>query len=331
MGSSDVAAHSDVVSMWGRNRWELRTAQASLKFSPPPIHQFVFSETLSTPAPAPSSTMAQGKASKQTKKFLKKHPTQQTIEGAKIRKGHRDKPSKNKVRNDPRRAAAKEIVSRGVAEKKVVREGRGSLFDGMSMDEFLETGGVGEEETMEIDEMEKTHMEALEGLKEKDPSFYQFLKANDRELLEFDPEELGIEEEEDPEEEAEAVEGGLSVEVLERWEQLLKDEKSLGTMRKVLIAVKHAASDVTGDEKQTGNAKYILTDPAGTSSAKAFLTLSIRSITFNRISANARRIATPRPHHRTKRKSPRLLPKREGRTNRPASEISLPFNSDSSP
>ena len=127
----------------------------------------------------------------------------------------------------------------------------------MSMEKFLETGGEG----MEVDEMEKMHLEGLGGLKENDPSFYEFLKANDRELLEFDPDALEMEVEE--EEEEEAVEGGLTTEVLDRWEKLL-EEKSLGALRKILIAVKHAAANVTGDEKHTGNAKYVLTDPAGT-------------------------------------------------------------------
>ena len=205
--------------------------------------------------------MARGKTNKQTKKFLKKHPTQQT-EAPRIQKQNRDKYNKSKVRNGVRKPAANAVAQPEVAEKKSIREGKGSLFGGMSMDEFLETGG---EENMAVDEMEKTHMEGLEGLREKDPSFYEFLKANDRDLLEFDPDELGVEEEEGEEEEKEAVEGGLTVEVLERWEGLLREEKSLATMRKVLIAVKHAASNVTGEEKQTGNAKYILADPAGTS------------------------------------------------------------------
>ena len=49
------------------------------------------------------------------------------------------------------------------------------------------------------DEMEKSHKAGLEGLKEKDPSFYEFLKQNDKDLLEFDPDELVEEEEEDEE------------------------------------------------------------------------------------------------------------------------------------
>ena len=59
------------------------------------------------------------------------------------------------------------------------------------------------------------------------------------------------------------VEGGLTVEILSKWEQLLLEEKSLGTLKKVLIAVRNAAANVTGEEPQNGNVKYVLTDPQG--------------------------------------------------------------------
>jgi nucleolar complex protein 2 len=210
--------------------------------------------------------MAQGKPSKQTKKFLKKQPTNKT-EAPKIQKSKHKKSSKPKVGHAARTVVSKGTVQGEVAEKKSTRGDKRTLLDGMSMDEFLNTA----EEGLAVDEMERMHVEGLGGLKEKDPSFYEFLKANDRELLEFDPDTLEMEDEDEEEQGGEVVEGGLTTEVLDRWEKLLSEEKSLGTLKKVLIAVKHAAANVTGDETHTGNAKYILTDPSGTNSSSGLV------------------------------------------------------------
>jgi len=58
------------------------------------------------------------------------------------------------------------------------------------------------------------------------------------------------------------VEGGLTVEILSKWEKLLIEDKSLGTLKNVLIAVRNAAANVIGEEEK-GNAKYILMDLEG--------------------------------------------------------------------
>jgi nucleolar complex protein 2 len=229
--------------------------------------------------------MARGRASKATKKFESKHLSK-VLENRKIQKRNKDKYSKNKVRNDARTTAAKAIVQDELAQKKAVANGKGSIFDGMTMDEFLETGGgtAGKE----VHELEASHRAGLEGLKEKDPSFYEFLKKNDRELLEFDPddmeEEMDVEEEEEEGDKA-TLEGGLTQEVLAKWENLLVEEKSLGTLKKVLIAVRSAAANVTGGEEssQTGNAKYILTDPEGSLAPSQITDLSLRSIAITSV------------------------------------------------
>ena len=205
--------------------------------------------------------MAHSRPSKATKKFESKHLAR-TIEKRRIQKRNKDKFNKSKARIEPRKAAA---VQDEVVQKKGLASGRASLFDGLTMDEFLESGSVGVDNFAVSepadDEMEKSHKAGLGNLKEKDPEFYEFLKQNDRELLEFDPDEM-VEDEEEIEDLP--IEGGLTVETLSKWEKLLIDEKSLGTLKKVLIAVKHAAANITGDElSQTGNTKYILTDPEG--------------------------------------------------------------------
>ena len=207
------------------------------------------------------------KPSKATKKFQAKRLTK-TLESRKIQKRNKDKFNKRKP-SDGRKPNTNESAEEIEGRTNGSTRGKKSLFEEMSMDEFLQTGGdvmqidqteeVASEEGGE-DELVQSHKAGLEGLKEKDPAFYEFLKQNDRELLDFDPDELV--EDEDENEEA-PIEGGLTVEILARWEELLKKERSLGTLKKVLIAVKNAAANVTGEEIVTGNAKYVLTDPEG--------------------------------------------------------------------
>ena len=126
--------------------------------------------------------MARGRTSKATKKFESKH-LGRTLETRKIQKRNKDKYNKNKVRNDARKAAAREIVKDELARKTAIANGKGTLFDGMTMDEFLESGGGGGEDVTMTDEMETSHKAGLEGLKEKDPSFYEFLKQNDQGIV----------------------------------------------------------------------------------------------------------------------------------------------------
>ena len=277
--------------------------------------------------------MARGRTSKATKKFETKHLSR-TIENRKIQKRNKDKYNKNKV---PPKAAANAVVE-GSAPKKAVATGKGTLFDGMSMDEFLETGGGGggrEDVAMkdvrddeDMHEMEKSYKVGLEGLQEKDPSFYEFLKQNDRELLEFDPDEL-VEEEEDEDdgEEAGPVEGGLTVGILSKWEKMLIEEKSLGTLKKVLIAVKNAAANVTGEESQ-GNVKYVLTDPEGIQFNSTIMLIyhSFRSIIIDCLSTNSRGSTTPCPRRRKERKISSPIPKLQTLTNRPSSQITFSLN-----
>jgi nucleolar complex protein 2 len=213
------------------------------------------------------AVMGKGRTTKATKKFESNHLAR-TIKNRKIQKKNKQKHANNKkVHNDSKGSGHGEAVDEA-AHQKAVGKKNGVLIEDMTMDEFLENGGDDlEAEKMNVDaeeaeddvaELATSHKTGLENLKEKDPEFYKFLKDNDRELLEFDPDELvELEEvEEDP------VKGGLTVDVLNKWERLLIEEQSLGTLRKVLIAVRSAAANVTGEEEM-GNAKYVLTDPEG--------------------------------------------------------------------
>src|SRR5271169_5270120 len=81
--------------------------------------------------------MTRGKTTK-TKKNFKAKNFSQTVEPPKIQKRNKEKYNKNKVRNDARKAAARAIVLEELAHKKAIESGKGALFDGVTMDVFLE-------------------------------------------------------------------------------------------------------------------------------------------------------------------------------------------------
>ncbi|KAK9710056.1 Nucleolar Complex 2 protein, partial [Basidiobolus ranarum] len=124
------------------------------------------------------------------------------------------------------------------------------------------------------------HKEELEALREKDPEFYKFLANNDKDLLNFDysdeedisDDDLEASEGEDEEEansdeggdEDEAVEGesdgdedmevdnsdGIVVtkEMVNNWEQIIVKQKSLRSLKKVLVAFRAAANSQDEDK-----------------------------------------------------------------------------------
>jgi nucleolar complex protein 2 len=70
------------------------------------------------------------------------------------------------------------------------------------------------------------HMHALSKLAEKDPEFYKYLQDNDRDLLEFGPEDAvdESEEEEDVEMESETL-PILTKDILRGWQKALLDAR----------------------------------------------------------------------------------------------------------
>ncbi|TVY76060.1 Nucleolar complex protein [Lachnellula suecica] len=116
--------------------------------------------------------------------------------------------------------------------------------------------------------------EAMDGLAEKDPAFYKYLKENDPEVLDFDldadlaeVDELSAAEEEEPkkkkqkkskkaaveddasEEDEEEVEDSAEVteEMVKKWSKAMKDQHSLRAMRQMVLAFR-AAAHVNEDE-----------------------------------------------------------------------------------
>lgn len=124
------------------------------------------------------------KTSKATKKFQLKH-LKHTLD-------HRKKVQKHKklVELHKRLGSGKAARAPGaVAENPAARE----VFEDMLVDQFMEGGfedGGSEDDAVELEEEESSEEEDAEeqmkGLEEADPEFYNYLKNNDKELLDFE-------------------------------------------------------------------------------------------------------------------------------------------------
>jgi len=204
--------------------------------------------------------MTRGKTAKTKKKFKPKNFSE-TVEPPKIRKRNKEKYNKNKVRNDARKAAARAIVLEELARKKAIESGKGTLFDGVTMDVFLESS-PGEPMTDVVQTASPEVVKAATngyGSPANEQSFYDFLKRVDRDLAEVETDEL-VEDEEYISELSR--EGGLSLKLLSRWETQLSEEKSLSVLKKALVALKSAAQ-VSGNSTEKRTAKVFPTDPEG--------------------------------------------------------------------
>jgi nucleolar complex protein 2 len=100
-----------------------------------------------------------------------------------------------------------------------------------------------------VDELEDegaTHMLELSKLAEKDPEFFRYLQENDRELLDFNMDGGGDDDDvSDNADEAAGPEGdqlpSLTEKILRSWQKSLLETRSLRALRKLLIAFRSAA------------------------------------------------------------------------------------------
>ncbi|EJD52613.1 Noc2-domain-containing protein [Auricularia subglabra TFB-10046 SS5] len=102
----------------------------------------------------------------------------------------------------------------------------------------------------ELDELDEVDMHKfeLEQLKAKDPEFYEYLKKNDQELLDFDPsaapeaepedEDEAMDEDGDDEQEVKAP--VLTKDILKKWQKSLLEHRSLAAFRKLQVAFRAA-------------------------------------------------------------------------------------------
>ncbi|KAF8556773.1 Noc2-domain-containing protein [Imleria badia] len=214
-----------------------------------------------------------GKATKATRKFASSGQLKKTI---KSRKKHQE--VKKKI--ESRRGAKGKGKGKGKApaqdgnEQDDAEEEKTNV-KGMTVDDFLGAGFMendsddgnmemdqddsdAEDEDEEdvaddasfasVDDLEDegaAHMHELSKLAEKDPEFYKYLQENDRDLLEFGPEDA-VEDEDDEDDDEEDVEMEsetlpiLTKDILRGWQKALLDYRSLRALRKLLIAFRSA-------------------------------------------------------------------------------------------
>ena len=119
------------------------------------------------------------------------------------------------------------------------------------------------------------HQLQLEELAKKDPEFYEYLRENDAELLEFEGEEgiPGIEdltgsEDEDAEQShgppgrkgAKAFENELSMSTLKKWQAAMAEKHSVRSAKELVLAFRAAAHM---DEEMNAKHKYSVSDSEG--------------------------------------------------------------------
>ncbi|KAF7297154.1 Noc2-domain-containing protein [Mycena indigotica] len=128
----------------------------------------------------------------------------------------------------------------------------GGFMEGSDDDEDMddESPGSENEDDLEleddasfasIDDIEEgeEHMIELSKLAEKDPEFFQYLKKNDQELLNFNPD---VEDQSDGEEDENMGQTPtLTKAILQKWQKSLLEHRSLRSLRKLLIAFRSAA------------------------------------------------------------------------------------------
>lgn len=224
-----------------------------------------------------------GKVSKATKKFQSKH-LKRTLDQRKEQKDHKKRTQGrrgNKSEEEKQRAALTK------EEQKLKKSAKEEVFNDMSVEKLFENGfevpksakkgkkkqtkaAEDEESSSEEEDMEQNMAE----LSEKDPEFYQYLKNNDKDLLDFsgtnpldgiddnDSEEENDKETEEVHEEVQAVEEQekveLTLKLVKQWKKQLRSNPSLKLIRNIVTAFKVAVN--LNKEENIEDYKYTATD-----------------------------------------------------------------------
>lgn len=159
--------------------------------------------------------------------------------------------------------------------------------EGSSDEEMADAAANGDDDDLSASDSEsgddaETHKRDIENLKKNDPEFYKYLENNDKELLDFEDDDLAemdalsaSEDEATPrkkqkkaakaeaesDEESEAATGNeVSKQLIQKWKSAMETKSSLRAMKEVVLAFRSAAH--LNDEE--GKAyKYSISDPDG--------------------------------------------------------------------
>lgn len=217
------------------------------------------------------------------KKSAKDRYVDEDLEAAKKRKREEDK--KGIFENDE----AEEYFNQKVGEDLEILKSNGqddSEDEEISKDETTKKSNV-EKSKKSLSKQQDDIKESLESLKETDPEFYEYLKQNDQNLLDFQASDLsdddenhdndndssdsGIEEgdeypdeiDEDYEEEEEEEDTRdfteVTSELIKEWEQELTENHSITVLKEVIHALQDAID--SSNNKQSSKAKFAVTDP----------------------------------------------------------------------
>lgn len=217
-----------------------------------------------------------GKTSKATRKFQKKH-LKHTIE-------HRKEVQKHNKKIGSRKNGNKSVRDGNDSSSQKAKNAE--VFEDMPIDEFFDSGfevpktrhtkpsNVSDDSGLESSEEEDEEQmrEEMNNLASKDPAFYNYLKENDSQLLDFeemnpldaisdDEDDEGSAKEEDGDNSGSDTEKTSKIEItpalVKGWKKKL-EEPSVGVIRNICIAFKAAVNAHVEDE---GDYKYTITDP----------------------------------------------------------------------
>ncbi|QLL30903.1 hypothetical protein HG536_0A07180 [Torulaspora globosa] len=223
-----------------------------------------------------------GKVSKATKKFQSKH-LKRTLD-------HRREQKEHRKRSQGRRGNKSEQEKQNAAltkdEQKLKKSAKEEVFKDMSVEKLFENGfevpkgaKKGKRKQNESDQDDSSSEEEdmaqnMAELSEKDPEFYQYLKENDKELLDFkatnpldgiDDSESEEEDDKDTKEADEDTQGAgetekieLTLKLVRQWKKQLQGNANLKLIRNIVTAFKVVVN--LNKEDSVEEYKYTATD-----------------------------------------------------------------------
>lgn len=235
-------------------------------------------------------------APKSAKKFQKKH-LKRVIDQRKVEQQYKKKIQQSKLKKQNEKYVDEEAEERKKRKKeedarKIFEKGDAEKYFNRDIDEDLEILNQepkdleksSSKKSKKLSKLQDDMKQSLDELKDKDPEFYKYLKQNDKELLDFNPEDLSEGNDDDDEEGSDSEGGELEsapsdvdddydevmqdedLEVIEvtpakvsEWEATLNDKNSISTLKEVILAFKDAinASSNFGES----SSKYVISNP----------------------------------------------------------------------